>query len=159
MNNPVEAARARLLAIEEEAEKLRLFIIAYEGVADYIGGAAKPHVGDPPPVDNPAEGTTAAPKKKPRATNPPSAVLIRAVIDTLNRRGHPLSRKGLFDALKDRGLVVQGADPVKTLGTILWRNRDKIIQIEDHGYWPRATPYHRANYLGDGAFKPYTLGR
>lgn len=158
MNNPVEAAKARLVSLEEEAEKLRYFIAAYESVAIYIGAEAEPPVQGVLPVDKSDEDEVVhLPEKTPRATNPPPAVLIPAIIDALAGHGRPLSRKGIYETLKERGLVIQGTDPVKTLGTILWRNQNDIIQIEGYGYWPKALPYHRANYLGNGSFAPYEL--
>ena len=56
-------------------------------------------------------------------------------------------------------MVVNGTDPVKTLGTILWRSgSDRLTQIDGWGYWPKDLPLpHRpdpakvtlADLLGD----------
>lgn len=147
MNNPVEAAKARLAAISEEAEKLRLFIAAYENVADLLDASHIRPAGESKSVDNLVEMPASEHQRRPKAVNPPANVLIPAVIEILRARGHPLSRRGLYEALKARDLVIQGADPVKALGTILWRNQDKIVQLEGHGYWPRHMSYPRAKYF------------
>ena len=68
--------------------------------------------------------------------NPKPSVLIPAVVEILRENGKPMSRRELHDALSARGLVVRGAEPTKTLGTILWRARDVIGSIEGRGYWP-----------------------
>lgn len=148
MNNPVEAAKARLAAIAEEAEKLRLFIAAYENVADLLDVSHIRPAGESKSVDNLVEVPASENRRMPKAVNPPASVLVPAVIDILRTRGHPLSRRGIYEALKARDLVIQGADPVKALGTILWRNQDEIIQLEGYGYWPRALAYSRAEYPG-----------
>lgn len=148
MNNPVEAAKERLAAIAEEAEKLRLFIAAYENVADLLDVSHIRPAGESKSGDNLVEVPASENRRKPKAVNPPASVLIPAVIDILRTRGHPLSRRGIYEALKVRDLVIQGSDPVKALGTILWRNQDEIVQLEGYGYWPRTLAYSRANYPG-----------
>ena len=147
MNNPVEAAKARLAAITEEAEKLRLFIAAYESVADILDVGHLLPMSASKAVDKSGDEAGSAPPKKPKAVNPPANVLIPAIVEILRARGHPLNRRGLYEALKLRGLEIQGTDPVKALGTILWRNQDKVVQLEGFGYWPRHMSYPRAKYF------------
>ncbi|MBX9706801.1 MAG: hypothetical protein K2X61_02565 [Caulobacteraceae bacterium] len=147
MNDPIAAAKARLAQIEEEAEKLRLFIAAYESVADYIGIKVHESQLEPNPVDKSASGQLEGERRRTRAVNPPTDKVVENAILILRQRGHPMSRRALHDALWQRGIEVRGTDPVKTLGTILWRARDKLIQLEGYGYWPKEMSYGRANYL------------
>ena len=150
MIDQVEAARRRIAELEEQIESLREFVATWERVSHLLSTPLKdlpaPPAGDSAPVDE-----SAAVAEKPRrekVVNPPPAVIIPAAVAILKARGHPMSRRELHRALADRGIVVRGADPVKALGTILWRARDQIIQLEGYGYWPRATPYSRAGYPG-----------
>ena len=47
-----------------------------------------------------------------------------------------MSRRQLYEALKRLGMEIKGADPIKALGTILWRASDRIEYVEGRGYWP-----------------------
>lgn len=97
-------------------------------------------------VKPPSKEAVAAPSKKTEATpvkarfkkgtNPSAAVVIPAAIKALKDQGRPLSRRELHGALAARGMLIQGTDPIKALGTILWRARDQIHYVEDKGYWP-----------------------
>src|ERR1700712_3230338 len=49
--------------------------------------------------------------------------------------GRPLSRSMLLKALSDNGTPIPGKDASKNLGTILWRLRERFVNIEGHGYW------------------------
>jgi hypothetical protein len=147
VNNVVESARKRLFDIEEEAEKLRLFLAAWEGVADLLTPSTEATSTDIKAVDkSPIEAPTGA-LPRTRAVNPPTDQVVEAAIHLLRVRGHPMSRSALHSALWERGVKVRGTDPVKTLGTILWRAKDRIIQLEGYGYWPKNVSYARANYF------------
>ena len=69
--------------------------------------------------------------------NSPEEVASRLMRDTLIKRGRPLACGQLFEALKEDGVFVGGQDPIKILGTIIWRLRNRFTNIEGHGYWPR----------------------
>lgn len=148
MNTHVEAARQRLAAIEQEAEKLRLFIAAWEGVADILAGDHVSPASDAKPVDNLAVLSREENATRTRAVNPPTEEIVAAAIAALRERGHPMTRRALHQELWRRGVEVRGRDPVKTLGTILWRAGDRIIQLDGFGYWPKHLPYSRADYPG-----------
>lgn len=57
-----------------------------------------------------------------------------------------MSRRDLHAELAKRGLLVKGTDPVKALGTMLWRAPDKFIQLEGRGYWNKGQPYPEGGY-------------
>lgn len=73
---------------------------------------------------------------------------LARLITVLRERGKPMSRRELHVALGERGLLVKGSDPIKALGTMLWRGRDRLTQIEGYGYWPKGDTYEPANYHG-----------
>jgi hypothetical protein len=68
--------------------------------------------------------------------NPSREDVARVARMILLENGHPMTRRELHTALADRGVVVRGADPTKTLGTMLWRAQ-AFDQITGKGYWPR----------------------
>ena len=66
--------------------------------------------------------------------------LVPAAIEIIRATGRPMGRKEIHAALAERGLEVLGADPVRTLGAILWRAREHIDSLEGRGYWPKGDP-------------------
>ncbi|RYF26981.1 MAG: hypothetical protein EOO23_08290 [Comamonadaceae bacterium] len=151
-------ARERIRVLKEEIEFLEDFLRNAAKAAALLGGGAvgpaidygRPQEAVGEPVDSSAEEAhSSPPSKKTRVTdNPRPAVLIPAVIDILRQNGSPMSRRELHEALSARGLVVKGSDPIKALGTILWRAGDDLVQLEGFGYWPKSDQYRRANYAG-----------
>jgi hypothetical protein len=73
----------------------------------------------------------------PRATlrrpNRP-AVYIKAIEHVLRRTGKPLTRAEIVEALAKDGVTIPSADPVRYVGTILWRG-NKIFENNGDGYW------------------------
>jgi hypothetical protein len=62
-----------------------------------------------------------------------------------------MTRRELHSALAERGMLVRGADPVKTLGIMLWRS-GRFDQVEHEGkmgYWPKgeALPFTVKDFL------------
>lgn len=154
MNNPIEAARARLAEMEDEAEKLRLFIASYEAVAGYLHKTAEAFHSPENDGDKSADAVDSPPAPRTRVVNPPTKAVVDVAIEILRHRGHPMSRRALHESLWMRGVEVKGRDPVKTLGTILWRANDRMVQLEGFGYWPRGIPYPRAQYFPADANQP-----
>lgn len=155
MDAVFEAATKRIDEIKEELKKLEEFVGTYRKLALELRIDTLNTTGtrNPPPAaimpvdgvwtetDKEVKATDAAPAKRVRVSdNPPSSVVIPAAIKVIREAGRPLSRKQIRDALVERGVVVNGKDPVKTMGTILWRAPDQVIQIEGMGYWPKADP-------------------
>lgn len=160
MQDIVTAARQRLAEIRQEAEKLEKFLESAEGVSALLGGkilstpsaglttggekesfaAGRKEGADGPNYD--PNGPKDTPQPRTRITdNPKPREIVPAAISIIRERGKPMSRRDLHEALAARGLVVRGVDPVKTLGTILWRAKDRMVQIEGKGYWPKADPF------------------
>jgi len=153
VNSPIDAAKKRLADIEAEAEKLRSFIALWRDLADLFGDDPGDFAGAltvPSPTPDWATDQIRSsespvvkidPQRRTRiADNPRPEVLIPQVRKILLDRGTPMTRRELHSALAERGFLVRGTDPVKTLGTILWRAKDQIVGIDGHGYWPKNEP-------------------
>ena len=67
-------------------------------------------------------------------TAPTSRDIVRATELLLRRHGSPLTRRGIYEGLLQLGVSLQGADPIKNLGTILWRS-GKFDAAGAEGYW------------------------
>jgi hypothetical protein len=151
MTDIVQAARDRLIQLEREAAILRDFIARSESVAKLLGsekalhGPGVPYTAlngkvtyvDPSPVM--PQNLNRAPRGN-FPPNPKTSVVIPAAIQILKDAQHPMTRRELHSALEMRGLTIYGVDPIKALGTILWRARDQIIYVDDKGYWPVGEP-------------------
>jgi hypothetical protein len=84
-------------------------------------------------LEAPSESPEPQPKRR-RARNPPPAEIIRNVKVVLKANGRPMSRRELVAALSERGVVLNSADPVKALGTTLWRSAE-FQNYDGLGYW------------------------
>lgn len=147
--------RANLL---KELERLNIFISVYEEMtqpwgqnasADSLDQNANNLPTDPQEVvlEAPAgaAGVSESPRK--RATgNPKPRDVVEEVKAILARRGHPMTRRQLLAELNVRGMVIQGRNPMKVLGTNLWRAGDELVSLEGHGYWFKDQQYHPAGY-------------
>jgi hypothetical protein len=149
-------ARERIDALREELDFLEGFLRNAARAKALLGDETEYSSAAPPPlnsvdapVDARGEVTSDAPAKRKRVSdNPRPAILIPAAIEILRQHGKPMSRRELHEALSARGLVVRGSDPIKALGTILWRAGDDLVQLEGFGYWPKSDQYRLANYAG-----------
>ena len=70
--------------------------------------------GGSPSAHDPSEALTTG--------QPTPAELVDATAKLLRDGGRPLGRGELFRRMRDAGLRISGVDPVKNLGTILWRS-------------------------------------
>jgi hypothetical protein len=61
-------------------------------------------------------------------------------------RGRPLTRYQLVDAIENEGVVIPSSDKARYLGTILWRHKDRFVNLVDFGYWLKDRPCGLARY-------------
>ncbi|UQV18868.1 hypothetical protein MU852_03015 [Brevundimonas albigilva] len=163
MTDILTEARERIAALQQQIAILQQFVDSAEKATVLLHGEAaiKSSMTGDLSVDDSSTATPSrdvslpvqsaeSPVKRTRVSdNPKPAVLIPAAIEILRQHGQPMSRRQLHEALSGRGLVVKGADPIKALGTILWRAQDQIVQIEGRGYWPKEDVYEPARYWGN----------
>jgi hypothetical protein len=175
--DPVLArAIARRDEIKEELDKIDAFLLTYRQIANSIklesanilgtiGGNSQSGMNlvDTAAVDEAreAEATSDAPKRRPRVTdNPKPRLVAQAGAELIRAYGKPMSRRAIHTALAERGMTVRGADPVKALGTMLWRSgADLLEQVEGHGYWLKGVPLpdpheERMSIFGDKGLMP-----
>lgn len=159
-------AFARMDELREELEKLQHFVDTYRSFANSIKlesanieGTNRDHsdAGDSA-VDNSEIETArevgrtgAAPASRVRVRdNPKPAAVVAAAVELIRENLGPMTRRQIWEGLRDQGMVVRGADPVKALGTMLWRSgKDQLVQLEGYGYWLKHEAYEPASYHGD----------
>jgi hypothetical protein len=93
-----------------------------------------------PPHPMPAANGQRAPRSPTRER---AAGIARRVILA---KGKPMTRGELVAAFRAEGEPVAGEDPSKNMGTIMWRLRDRFVNIEGQGYWPSDTPLPEVGY-------------
>lgn len=123
-----ESVRARLLKTREKlAQDLAKVDAAILALKDLSGFDFD---GEPEP--------TAAPRSKERSRNilKPKEIADRAREVILEAR-RPLVRSELLELLEAKGVLFDGSDKSKNLGTIMWRFQDRFVQLKGHGYWPK----------------------
>jgi len=81
-----------------------------------------------------------------RRVNPPREEVRRIAREVMLEMGRPLTRGELLEQFAARGTPIQGADPSKNMGTLMWRLSDHFVNIEGHGYWPRDVPCEAVEY-------------
>ena len=93
--------------------------------------------------------TQPLPQKSP--TRERAAEIARKV--TLSK-GAPMTRSQLVEAFEAEGTPVGGVKPSRNMGTIMWRLRDRFINLDGLGYWPADVANERCGYtpeLGEKA--------
>ena len=84
------------------------------------------------------------PKKSP--TRDRAAEIARKIILA---GGIPMTRGQLVEAFEARGTPVGGLNPRRNMGTIMWRLRDRFINLEGLSYWPLDVANERCGYTPD----------
>ena len=120
--------------VGDEIAALRAFIDTWYEMA-----------GIPNPMVTEQDEYVSAQRTRPR--NPDRELVADYCVEIVRTMGHPLSRRDLFQALVDRGIVIEGKDPEMVLSTMLWRSKDKIVRLPGHGYWPADMIYNPAGYI------------
>lgn len=155
MDPMLDAAQKKRAELLKELEKIDHFLETYRSLAIELKLESANESGTQAATDaaeNPvdrermevgeADVAPAAPTKRARVTdNPKPRDVVAAAVNVIRERGRPMSRRDIHRALAERGMVVRGADPIKALGTMLWRSgADALEQVEGAGYWPKGEP-------------------
>lgn len=137
---------AELASQKAEAEarlaKVEAFISDWRVFAD--GGPPAPEEAD---VNAAPVGGVEDRKRGARAPGKPKREIVAAqALDIIRNNGRPIQRAELYEALKGRGVLVTGNDPLVTFSTMLWRMKPLIMHLQGFGFWDPALPYAEANY-------------
>jgi hypothetical protein len=64
----------------------------------------------------------------------------------LQKSGMPLTRYQLVQAIEREGASIPSTDKDRYIGTILWRHRDRFVNLPGFGYWLKDRPCGIARY-------------
>lgn len=76
---------------------------------------------------------------RPRNLVTPAEIANR-VEGILREAGRPMTRSELATKLMEEGIPLVGSDISKNVGTILWRHKDRFVNLKRLGYWLRNVP-------------------
>jgi hypothetical protein len=137
----------RLQALEAERqgiERQLADVNAFLDAADRYASISPESDDAPAVVTRPALRETTG--KRPR--NPRREDVLELVVEELLRAGRPMQLRELYDVVTAKGIVLNGADPVGVLGTMLWRGGQEgtLVNLKGVGYWPADSDYEPAGY-------------
>jgi hypothetical protein len=87
--------------------------------------------------------------KEGKLRNPPKEEVLSIVSVVLERAARPMQLRELFDEVGAAGVRLEGTNPPAILGTMIWRARDRFVNLRGHGYWFVDRPYKAASYHPD----------
>lgn len=134
-------ALAKAEALRAELRRVEAFLELYREFAGREGDAPAEAA---PPARSPLQ-LSAAPNDGEHAGADDNMSISQAEMEKLAREaildaGRPLTRKLLLRRLAILGVRIGGADPLKNVGTKMWRARDKFVNLDRFGYWPSDVP-------------------
>jgi hypothetical protein len=81
--------------------------------------------------------------EKPRGRPADFASIIEHILNDL---GRPLRRGELVEQIEQRAVKIPSGDKERYVGTIIWRNRERFVSLQDLGYWLKDRPCSMARY-------------
>ena len=127
----LRALRSQLLARLNETDQT---IAQLEKIQERIGRLIEPTL-----FDVPTKWPSAA--SRVRNTTPPHEIADQAA-RLIEAAGRPLTRSQIVEKLRENGVQLAGTDINKNVGTILWRQKGRFVNLRKLGYWlaDRALP-------------------
>lgn len=135
--NKINDSQARLAGFERDLAEMERWLALWHRLT----GTENPTAAEQIEI-------SARPRSR-RPKNPDRDHVANCALQIIRMRGEPMSRKDLFEALKEWEVNIQGKDPEMVLSTMLWRSQDKIVRLPQHGYWPKSEPWEPARYDPD----------
>ncbi|MGO8082788.1 hypothetical protein [Rhizobium leguminosarum] len=122
MDAVYEKAVAKKRALELEIAEIDVFLRLYERYA------TETNQKQTEPVLNTAIASSRA-KRKARPSE-----LVSIVERLIRSHSSPMQRGEIVDALAHSDIELESQDPARYLGTLLWRNSDRFINVPGEGY-------------------------
>lgn len=143
-------AMKRRAELQAELEEIDRFLELWKSFAgtepEHEVSAPQPHIRTRVRASQMAGADQANGAEHHRARGPSRKELEPIIRSILLEAGRPMPRGPLVGALAERGFPVGGAEPSKNLGTIMWRLRDRFVNLEGRGYWPNDRSNEEAGF-------------
>ena len=136
MASAIDNARRRLAELEKEIKEIQMFIELHE---HYSGLSTDPmQKGATGVVSSESRVVDKRPRRGPGLKPKGIADMVERLI---RESGHPLTRGEIVEMLEARDVEMPAQDKPRYIGTIMWRNKSKFVNIEGQGYWLRGMPW------------------
>lgn len=66
--------------------------------------------------------------------------LADAAEEVIRAAGRPMTRGQIVERIEATGIGIPSEDKARYLGTILWRQKNRFINVEGEGYWLKGEP-------------------
>jgi hypothetical protein len=151
MSHAIENARKRLAEFKRHVSELERFIQMYEELdagtdtdradihACHLNGALIGNV----PVYNFPGSVDNVPRERRRKRGRPAEIV--AIVERIIREaGRPLTRGEIVEALEHRDVHIPALDKQRYIGTIAWRHKGIVGNVDGLGYWLTGEPLPKA---------------
>ena len=154
MDDVLVKALKRRKILEDELKELNTFIHTFRKLSGTESEESEPvNSGDMARTDSPLVAVI-------RRHGRPSQ-FVRYLEGVLKDVKGPLPRAALVAELESRGIEIPSDDKPRYIGTIMWRERKKFINIVGHGYWLKYVPLPEILYdpaaLGPGLDEAHNI--
>ena len=145
MPSPLDVARAKAARLEAELKQIQSFIQMYEAFSTGLETVKEQNMF----VANAKNSSSTIHKEESsvaphvalrRRSGPAPRELVEMAERMIRDAGRPLSRGDLVEMFDARDVELPGTDKPRYIGTIMWRNKSRFLQIEGRGYWLRGEP-------------------
>ena len=134
MDETLSKALKRKEELEKELVQVQQFIDLYRALFGEEIGENSANASTTEPAKSPEE----APQKRRRRGKPTEiADAAERVIRSLNR---PVQRGELVSRIEQEGIEIHSDDKPRYIGTILWRQSERFVNVEGRGYWLTGVP-------------------
>jgi hypothetical protein len=129
MADTIQELRERKAKLIEELNLIDQYLKLHERLFPRESGGNKSRLA----------GVNVQPRSEGEEKNDPRVVADRAE-EVIRAQGRPLQRGEIVRYIMESGLPLYTKDKGKYLGTILWRHRDRFVNIPELGYWIKGLP-------------------
>lgn len=129
MSDTIERARKRQAELKAELEKINRFLALYDELHAQLGTDTEHSETQSKPIRRSVSG----PVKRRRGVRPQD--IASAVVRIIRDTGRPMVRGEIADAVEAGGIKIPSKDKPRYIGTVLWREKERFVNIERLGYW------------------------
>lgn len=136
MPDAVTNALKRKAELESELNEIEQFLALHRKFSGEVVESAAPHEQSEDPIkgDEVINRLMAASHISEKARGRP-ADFASVIYDLIDRAGVPMSRATIIEKIERRGVKIPSIDKERYISTILWRHRDRFVNLQNYGYW------------------------
>lgn len=129
MASAIHNALKRKKELERELAEIHRFLSMYDQFSGSPAAGIKASRSQPATPDESGDASEAGNTGRLKP-----AALAQLMEEILDETGKPMQRYELVAAVEARGFKIESEDKPRYLGTILWRHRDRFVNISGQGY-------------------------